>query len=667
MGEPTPSQTPRFARLTEDFEATLERLETAPRFSKFNHQSQLLARARKLLSDPAGIAALYAHAGRFDAAGVFLGGDWYNPADLQPGLAGSTLRAGGANATLECLSELRLLAIAQGECRSASMDAAGARSFLEQVLAANLDLLFPVATEETREADPAIGARVRTLFEFILERIGAATILNALVIEVERVLLQRPIMIQRAEALLRAADRATAELPEDDAAATRARSWIHALKGPSRLSRAGSRDDYVAALAALDTNALAEEAQTFGDAMARTGLVSAQHADLLCHLVDRAPELVGPALALNAVGKVSLGAHQTLISELIKFAIRRETARSIYGLSKLLEQGMTFIRPVLPGLRRLMVLAINPEVAATLREASEWTDPPDANVLLLAGTLSVLGQPRGVDQGLNPTCQSARAISLWAQNDVGYLLELIAYAARENDLVLQFEGLNIRASELTFGLATDLHTELDPVSLLLTPHLDRIYMEMSRHTIGRIGDGHRWVNPELHGWWVHRGFGELIDTASGTVTRCDEFIRDFHAAYHPLYNGGRDLVYAQPCGIATTNHQGALVGWHAISIQRVAFDPAGEWRVYFFNPNRDKEQNWGQGIVTSTHDHGELEGESSLPFEQFLARVYVFHYKTRETGDPSRIPADAVARVRRRIAESWAADMPWDDDAAVAE
>ncbi|WP_353250860.1 hypothetical protein [Salinisphaera sp. T31B1] len=647
------------SRLAQDFERVLERLEAARSFGKLSQQQQLLARAKKLLRSPEGIAELYRFAPRFDDAGVFEGGDWLDPSVLQTGLVSGTLRAGGPSAILECLSELRMLALAENQSTHTAMTAAEARNFLEQVLAANLDLLFPVATEETREGDVEAAARVKNLFDFVLERIGVGAILNSLIYEVERVLLQRPIMVQRAEALLRAATRATEQLPNDDAAVFRAREWINALNGPSPLSRAGTRDDYVSALEQLDINALAEEARTFGQAMTRTGLVSAQHADLLRHLVDNAPELVGPALSLNAVGKVSLGAHQTLISDLIRFSIWRETARAIYGLSKLLEQGMTFIRPVLPGLRRLIVLSIHPEVAETLRDASEWADPPDANVLLLAGTLSVLGQPRGVDQGHNPTCQSARAISLWAQNDVGYLLELIAFAARENELLMHFEGKTIRSSELSFGLATDLHTELDPVSLLLTPHLDRIYMEMSRLTIGRVGDGHRWVNPELHGWWVHRGFAELIDTATGAITECDAFLRTFYVSYHPLYNGGRDLVYAQPCGIATTNYNGELVGWHAIAIQRVAYDPAGEWRVYFFNPNRDKGQNWGQDIVTSTHDHGELEGESSLPFEQFLARVYVYHYKRRETGDTDTVPDDAIARVRELVADSWAAGMSW--------
>jgi hypothetical protein len=185
-------------------------------------------------------------------------------------------------------------------------------------------------------------------------------------------------------------------------------------------------------------------------------------------------------------------------------------------------------------------------------------------------------------------------------------------------------------------------------------------MEMSRRTIGREGDGHRWVNPEFHGWWVHRGFADLLN--DDAVRDCDGFVRLFYAAYHPEYNGGRRLVYAQPCGVAITDHNGDFVGWHAISIQRVARDPAGVWRVYFFNPNRDKGQNWGRDVVTSTHNHGEFEGESSLPFEQFASRLYVYHYKERELGEPGAVPGETVAAVREAIAASWASGLDRLDD-----
>jgi hypothetical protein len=272
----------------------------------------------------------------------------------------------------------------------------------------------------------------------------------------------------------------------------------------------------------------------------------------------------------------------------------------------------------------------------------------------------VLGQPLGVSQGDNPTCQSARAISLWSQSDAGYLLELITRAARDGEIEMHFEGRALCSSDLAPGLASELHTELDPVSLVLVPHLDRIYAEMSRLVDDRPEDGHKWINPEFHGWWVHRGFAAAVGETTGAIADFERFVRQFYAAYHPAYNGGRAVVYPQPAGVAVTDHAADLVGWHAVSIQRVEPDPAGEPRVYFYNPNDDGRQNWGQGIVTSTHGHGEEAGESSLPFHEYASRTYVFHYNPRELGDPAAVPTAEVAEVARLARESWAANLPWD-------
>ncbi|MDT0635359.1 hypothetical protein [Spectribacter hydrogenoxidans] len=665
MATPDPHNAPPPAndRQIGQFERMLDNLAAARSFGKGMHQTRLLALVPRLLDSDDGVAALYRLAPRFDSAGVFLGGDWAEPANLQPRLVRVTLLSGGMMPALECLNQLRLLAIATGEAEPApDFDAGAARRFLDEVLASNLDLLFPTATESDREQPNPMRPRLQRLFAFLVRTLGMSGLLAALVDEAERVLQQRPIMVQRIEHLLHAAHRA---LNETDAATgddseTRARRLIDALHGPTELAREHAGDDYTAALTALDPETLAVEARVFGESMAGTGLVAPQHALLLRYLAENAPERLPDALALGPVGRVVLVTHGDLVSEIIGYAIFPETARCIYGLCRLLEQGTLFFDPVPPGLRRLMVLPMNEDVAEQLRATSEWPTPPTANVLLVAGTLSVLGQPRGVDQGHNPTCQAARAISMWAQNDAGYLLELIARAARDGELLMHFEGDAIASAGLDAGLAKSLHTELDPVSLVLTSHLDRVYMEMSRRTIDRPGDGHRWVNPEFHGWWVKRGFAEVLDDDQA-VSGCDDFIRLFHAAYHPVYNGGRQLVYVQPCGVAVTDYRGEFVGWHAIAIERIERGPEGEWRVYFYNPNRDRGQDWGQGVVTTTRGHGELEGESSLPFGQFVSRLYVFHYETREVGDPAAVPDADVAAIREAIAVSWAANIPWAD------
>lgn len=645
----------------EQFDTSLKTMSTARSFAKSAQQNKLLSLAKKLLKSDGGAAALYPLAAHFDTAGLFWGSDWENPQHLQPALVRGALLSADMLAVIECLSELRLLAIARGDCESEQMTSVAAREFLEDVLARNLDLLFPSATEASREQAAPMADTVQQLFAFIVERLGAAGVLQAMIEEADRVLLQRPVMTERVVAIVHAAKQmlGPADHPNDvcidESLAKHARLLINAIEAPTILAHEHPDSvDYAAALAPLSAEALAAEARLFGESMDATGLVAPLHATLLQHLVVAAPESVADALALRRVGRTSLAEYPWLVAQLIKHAVLPETARCIYGLSRLLERGIVFYQPVVPGLWRLMLLPIQAEVAERLQSAFEGDTPPSASALLVSGALSVLGQPRGVDQGHNPTCQAARAISLWSQNDVGYLLELVACAARDANVVMHFEGEAIRSSELSFGLAKDLHPELDPVSLVLTPHLDKIYMEMSRRTIGRGEDGHKWVNPELHGWWVCRGFAELVDPVSDAIHGFDEFMRRFYAAYHPQYNGGGYLVYAQPCGVAVTNHNGEFVGWHAVSIQRVQADPDGIFRVYFYNPNRDKGQNWGLGVVTSTCDHGEQEGESSLPFEQFASRLYVYHYKARELGNAEAVPQDIIEGIRSAVAASWA-------------
>ncbi len=649
-----------------DFVRTLDALDQSRPFAKGVHQTRLLAQTTKAMALPDGVSALYEHAARFDEAGVFAGSDWEHAANLQPSLVRGALTGGGATASLDALSQLRMLAVAVGDAERDDLTAAAARSFLDDTVARNIDLLFPESTEARRESGGPALDRAQRLFEFVADRLGSGGIIRSLVDECERVLLQRPIVVHRVEAMLATAETALAlqadgadDAADPDTTLDRARALIAARRGPTDRSRRHPEPAaYEAALRELDHESLAEEARTIGDSMDSTGLVSAAHATLLRFVAVHSSALLPDALALDSIGRASLAEHPVLVGDLIARAVAPETARCIHGLSRLLNRGILFFQPVPPGLHRLLVIDVDDTVADQLHAQAPTSDL-DANALLLAATMSVIGQPRGVDQGNNPTCQAARGISLWSQNDVGFLLDLIASAARDGEVVMPFEGDAIRSSELTFGLAGELDPELDAVSLVLTPHLDKIYMEMSRRTIGRGEDGHRWVNPEFHGWWVHRDFASAVEAGTGNIQHFDEFVRLFHATYHPVHNGDRDVVYAQPCGVASTDPNGAFVGWHAVSIQRVAQDPDGGWRVYFFNPNRDKGQAWGPDMQTSTHGRGELEGESSLPFEQFAMRLYVFHYSSAEMGDPATVPADVVERVRAGVAASWGEHRAW--------
>jgi hypothetical protein len=270
--------------------------------------------------------------------------------------------------------------------------------------------------------------------------------------------------------------------------------------------------------------------------------------------------------------------------------------------------------------------------------------------------LSMLGLPLGIGQGDNPTCQSARALSMWAYNDPDYLLQMVTWAARDDEIVMHFEGQPISSKDSASGVATTLPTDLDPVSLLVVPLLDRIYAEMGRRCADRPGDPHRWVNPEFHGWWASRGFHINVDVASGQLIDLDAFIRDFYAGYHPSYNGNQPLVHPQPAGVAVTDSAARYIGWHAITILRAAPDPEGVMRVYFYNPNNDSGQDWGDGVVVGTAGNGERFGEGSLPFDQFASRLYIYHVDPFERGAPELVPDTEIEQVIGYVRRSWGAD-----------
>lgn len=657
----------RLPRLESRFVQALDTLDAALPVSKILHQNHVFELTSRLLKERGGPQVLYRHAPRFEEAGVFQGGDWAHPARLRPELVSHVLHQRGPVLALECLSELRFLAICNGDHEHPDVTPDEARRFLEDVIASNLDILLPGSSEASRAAgaEPSdLGEGLRRFFEFLIESIGSHGVLTSIIDEAERLLRQRPVVVRNVKAAVDTASR-TIATEDGSEADVRARALINALHGPTELSRsAEGLEEYASALPSLDETALVREAETFGDAMWSTGLVAPQHAVLLRYLGETRPDLIGYALRVEWTGLGTLALHGPLVRELVDIAVHPETAQCIYGLANLLVTGDLFFPPIAPSLRRLAGMHIAPSVGEMLTESLRRDAPShqlSAHSILLAGTLSVMGQPLGIGQGDHPTCQSARAISLWAQVDGGYLLELLAQAARDDSITMRFEGDPIRSGELPPGMTAELHAELDPVSLVLVPHLDRAYSEMSRRVAGRGDDGHRWINPEFHGWWVHDGFALALDLVTQSLARFDDFVRLFYAAYHPRYRGEAELIYPQPIGIASTDQDGRFLGWHAISIQRVAPGPDGEMRAYFYNPNNDGGQDWGQGIVTSTGDHHEIAGESSLPFHEFASRLYLFHYNVREHGDPALVPPEEVARVRRLAETSWGASFPWTD------
>ena len=650
------------AVLEEKLEYACSRLEKAQPFNKVRFQHPVLDLGRRLMSQENGIQVLYAMAPRLDKAGLFTGTDWSNPLTLLPTLVAQTLECGDRDTVmLECLSELRLLAIARGVYSSTGISAEHARHFLTQVLALNLEYLFGTRTETVRERLGPLGAKVGELFQFILTHIGFENILENLIEEIWRILAQRPVQVQNVKTMVTRISvmlsRGDVEIGEYRLGADRLTS---ALFSPTQ----GCQNDpgiaaYQDRLDSMDFAALQQEANGFARSMHDTGLVSDYHAVFLRMLMAREQfQLIPDALGLSSTGLDVLRCYQDLVHALIREAIYPQTAQAVYGLAMLLERGILHIPAIAPALWRQIGLNLSALTESTLiRIFGEAVSP---KIKLLAGVISLLGQPLGIAQGNNPTCQAARALSLWSYNAPDYLLYLIHQVSKYDSLLMHFEGRPILSTDVPAGLLQSAPIDADAVSALLVPHLDRIYNEMSRLCAGRGEDPHRWINPEFHGWWTGRDFVIVVDVATGNLKAVDTFITRFYNSYHPFYNGNQPVIHPQPVGVAVTDSNANFVGWHAITLIRVALDQKNVMRVYFYNPNNDSGQNWGNGAVVSTQGHGERFGEASLPFPEFVSRLYIFHDDPLDNSDLAQIPAVELQRVKEMMQKSWASDRMGD-------
>ncbi len=637
-----------------------EALAGAPEFSKTTKVKRVLDALHRVLLQRGGCAAVRERAAALDEAGLFTGTDWAHPDILVPGFVGPSLRSGVIDTVvLEATSELRLVAIAAGEYTHPAVSAEDAKHFLSQVLAMNLEVLFSAPSEAERVKLGRVAHLIRDLFGYVADQIGYDSVLDKLGDEIWRVLRQRPIQVDHIKAMVTRIA-VYREDPEVDLGASGQGldRLISALFGPTEACREDPGVDvYRSRLDAMDAEGLEFEARGFARAMHDTGLVSPYHATLVRFLIEHNTYLLGEALGVSETGRTCLQRYPELVHCLIVEAVHPDSAQCLYGIALMLDRGILHQPPIVPSLWRQLALRLEPGVRQRLVDVFGPTPEPESR--LLGGLLSMLGQPLGVGQGDNPTCQSARALSMWAYNDPDYLLQMVVWAARDDEIVMHFEGQPLSSKDSSGGVATTAPLDLDPVSQLLVPHLDRIYAEMIRRCADRPGDPHKWVNPEFHGWWSARGFNIDVDVATGNLIDLDDFVRQFYASYHLEYNGGQPLVHPQPAGVAVTDSAARYIGWHAITILRVAPDPDAVMRVYFFNPNNDSGQDWGDGVVVGTAGNGEKAGEGSLPFEQFASRLYIFHTDPLENGEPDKVPASAVQDTIGYIERSWGADrMP---------
>tara|TARA_R110001599_G_scaffold170492_4_gene360696 strand:+ start:1540 stop:3540 length:2001 start_codon:yes stop_codon:yes gene_type:complete len=648
------SEESKLALLLSRFDDALNLLEQAPEFAKPSKLGRVFNAAQRLLLHPQGCAEIETLAAVLESSGIFLGSDWANPETLIPALTPQTFASNDANTlVIEALSELRLLAVARGQYQHELVSSEQAHQFLTQVLANNLALLFSPASEAERETQGRLAELPRNLLKHLAASIGYEHIIDQLIGEIWRILQQRPIQVNPVKHMI--TQIALCQVNPDIDLGTSGQGadrLVSSLFGPTHACREDPGVTvYQERLDYMDNAALQSEATGFARAMHDTGLASAYHAILMRHLLLQGEHLLPEAMGLSSTGKDCLLCYQSLVLALIDKGVHAGTPQAIYGLALMLERGILYQPPVAPAMWRQLGLPLSSWSRERLSAAFGTTVEPEA--LLLEGVLCILGLPLGVGQGNNPTCQSARALSMWAYNDPDYLLQMVTWAARDDEIIMHFEGQPISSKESLSGVATLLPIDLDPVSLLVVPPLDRIYAEMGRRCIGREGDPHRWVNPEFHGWWSGRGFRLNVDVPTGNLVDLDDFLRHFYADYHPYHNGNQPLIHPQPAGIAVTNSAAKFIGWHAITILRVNLDQKEHMRVYFYNPNNDSGQNWGDGIIVSTSGHGERFGEASLPFAQFLSRLYIFHYDPLEHGEPASIARAELDEVIGYIERSW--------------
>lgn len=638
------------------FDEALAQLAEAQSFAKAMRSGKVVQMAGRLLGQPGGPECLYERIEAIEQAGIFEGTDWADPDILQADITVPTLRRGEREeVVLECLSELRLLAVAEGRYAHAAVSAEQARHYLVQVLALNLDLLFDTGGEAIRVHLGRLAPGIQRVMQLLVESIGYDDILERLIAEIWRILAQRPVRVENIRGMITqiATFLYDSSMPVTDGRG--AHRLISALFGPTQASREDpGLEAYLERLAAMDAQALRQEANGFARAMHDTGLVSVYHPVFLRFALEKAPDLLPAALGLSATGRDALLCYPRLVHALIEQGVYPETAQAVYGLARLLERGVLFAPPVAPALWRQLGLTLCPGAEAAIARTVGAARPP--KVRLIADVLGVLGLPLGVGQGNNPTCQAARAISMWAYNDPDYLLQMVAWAARDDEVVMHFEGRRLSSRELAATTPGATPMDVDAVSAVLVPHLDRIYTAMGRLCADRGDDPHRWINPEFHGWWVGRGFKLAVDLESGRLHDFDGFVRHFYACYHPAHNGDQPLIYPQPAGLAMTDSAARFVGWHAITIQRVAPDQTGAMRVYFYNPNNDSGQDLGNDVQVSTEGHGERFGESSLPVVEFVSRLYIFHFDPLEDTGTEDVPAEEVAAVEALARGSWAAD-----------
>lgn len=649
----------------DNFDISLKEFKSATELTRAEKAKKLVSQMDPLSKTKEGLAYIYEKSLEIEAAGFFANTAWNDPEKLSPALVKGTLKAGHPTSAYEILSELRMLAYAKKRAGGIhKIKPQEAEAYLEEVLVHNLEFVFQELTEETRLVMPVQEVKkIYNLFSLLLEESGLQGIKDKLAEEIRLICEQRPVVTRKVREIIHLV-RSKMELDPEKESDKLLLFYVNAVHSPTPLSRDfPDPEDYGQAIKKLKGKKLEEEVDGLADCMRSTGLATPHLSLMVRHLAAENTVLLPRAFRLNKRGEAEWSKHQEFVLKLIEEAVSIDSFQCIYGLARLLEKSLLSRNAVKASLNNLRMISINPQVEKRILKCqTKARKTVTAKQYLIAATLRVLGQPLGVGQGNNSTCQSARGISMWSRHSPAKLVNMIITVAAQDNLIMRFENADLESNKLIKGLVDQLDYNLDAVSAVLVPHLDKIYNEMMRRASIRGEDPHKWVNPALYGHWIQIGFASAYSYLTNSIQDFKGFIRLFYAAFHPQYNGGREMVYPNPVGIFVTTNRGAMIGFHAVSLLRVAKDQKGNMRAYFLNPNNEGRQNWGQGIQPSVFGHDEMHGESSLPFYQFAARVYAFHFNSLETKDHiSSIPAKEVEKVETLARESWGKAYTWSE------
>lgn len=644
----------------EQIQQLIKELSTAS-WDKSTKRQLLLTKIDQVSRNSKGMSFLYEQIEDLDKAGIFEGTVWDQPKGLVPTLVKGTLIAGFPTNVLEMLSELRMLRIADGQYEIKEVDAAAAKKFLEETIVSSFDLAYgELPSPGGAELQKGEIKRIKGLFDFIFSTLEFPNLKKRLADEVEAIAAQRPISTYRLEAMLELISQKIVlrKYAREDRILMQ---FVNAAFYPTPKSREVKvPENYVVSVVAGGDRLLRKECKIMGESMHAKGLVSEYHIAMVQYLAANNPKLIPLLLRLNNHGTAEFEKHMELVLTLIENYVVKENKQVLLGLKRLLHRTLLSRKPVLHALQKLMKIKIHPEVKARLSKKVVHNEL-DPMVLLIGGTISILGQPLGIGQGQNPTCQSARGISMWSQHSPGKLLNLIIDGALSNKLNFRYEG-ELMTSDFWFASQSEFDFDLDPVSIVLVPLLDSVYGKMMNRAMLKhpSKDPHVSVNPAFYGNWIQTGFKSCYNIAINAITDFEGFVRTFYAAFHPQYNGGHLLIYPVPIGIFITDSKARMLGYHAISLLQVNWDDNGELRAYFFNPNNEGRQDWGQGIKPTVSGHKEAPGESSLPFHEFVARVYAFHYNSNGIENRElEIPISEIKKVESLALESWGRKYIW--------